>query len=123
MKININFNRYGLYLLRWQLSTPILAVVLLWLSSLNKWTATIIANFVGGLIFFWIDKFIFVSRHLSVQWEVRENISCVDCGRIARGYRIARTKNYDKSNAKPEFRCETCSALKTVQLRKLGVEI
>lgn len=51
--------KYLFYLFRWQLSTPILAVILWWLSSYNELTATIIANFIGGLIFFWFDKFIF----------------------------------------------------------------
>lgn len=53
--------RYLLYLIRWQFSTPILALVLIWLSRLDKWTATVIANLIGGLIFFWVDRLIF--RH------------------------------------------------------------
>ncbi len=47
---------YFLYLLRWQLSTPILAVCLIWLHSLGELWATIIANLIGGLIFFWVDR-------------------------------------------------------------------
>ena len=46
--------RYLFYIVRWQLSTPILAVVLIWLASQNKWVATIVANFIGALIFFWV---------------------------------------------------------------------
>lgn len=42
--------RYLLYLLRWQLSTPILAIVLKLLSNMNTLYATIIANLIGGLI-------------------------------------------------------------------------
>lgn len=51
--------KYLLYLLRWQLSTPILAVCLVWLGGLDELWATIIANLIGGLIFFWVDKYIF----------------------------------------------------------------
>ena len=51
--------KYLLYLIRWQLSTPILAVCVVWLASLGTTWATIIANFIGGLIFFWVDKWIF----------------------------------------------------------------
>ncbi|MBQ2639216.1 MAG: hypothetical protein IJF92_00415 [Bacilli bacterium] len=50
--------RFMLYLLRWQLSTPILALCL---SMLNFSTLinTIIANLIGGIIFYWVDKYIF----------------------------------------------------------------
>ena len=50
--------KYLLYLLRWQLSTPILALVLYILNT-NELIKTIIANLIGGLIFFWIDRIIF----------------------------------------------------------------
>ena len=48
-----------MYLLRWQLSTPILAIVLIILADQNKWVATVIANLIGGLMFFPVDKLIF----------------------------------------------------------------
>lgn len=51
--------QYGLYLVRWQLSTPILAAVLFVLSWTDTIVATIVANLIGGLVFFWIDRFIF----------------------------------------------------------------
>ena len=57
-KENIS-KKYLLYLIRWQLSTPIIAVVISALSNLNPWIATVIANFIGGLMFFWIDRTIF----------------------------------------------------------------
>jgi hypothetical protein len=120
---DLNLKRYGLYLLRWQASTPILAGVLIILVSFDPLVATIIANVIGGLIFFWVDRFIFTSSLLAAQWEVRENILCVDCGKIARGYRLVRTKNYDKTDAVPEFRCEACSQRKTEDLRKKGIKI
>ena len=66
--MDVNFKRYGLYLIRWQLSTPILAGVLALLGGLGALTATIIANLIGGLIFFWVDRFIFTSQALA-QWE------------------------------------------------------
>jgi DNA-directed RNA polymerase subunit RPC12/RpoP len=122
--MKINFKRYLLYLFRWQLSTPILAVVLVWLSTLDKWVATTVANLIGGLIFFWVDRFIFKSKLLSAQWEIKDNIDCSDCGKIARGYRITKTLNYDKSEDKaPKFRCEECSKKKTELLISQGVKV
>jgi DNA-directed RNA polymerase subunit RPC12/RpoP len=122
--MKVNFKRYFLYLCRWQLSTPILAIVLVWLATLNRWTATVIANLIGGLIFFWVDRFIFRSKALSSQWEVKDNIECSDCGRLARGYRLVKTSNYDKSEDKePKFRCEECSKKKSEQLMREGVNI
>ncbi|WP_292518034.1 hypothetical protein [Methanoculleus sp.] len=120
--MEVNFKRYGLYLVRWQLSTPILAGVLALLGGLGALTATIIANLIGGLIFFWVDRFIFTSETLAAQWEVREEVRCVDCGTIARGYRLVRAENYDKTNdPAPEFRCEACSKRKSEELKKRGV--
>lgn len=51
--------QYGLYLLRWQLSTPILAACLYVLEGMNSFWATVIANLIGGLMFYWVDKVIF----------------------------------------------------------------
>lgn len=119
--MKVNFKRYFLYLIRWQLSTPILAVVLIFLVSLNSWVATAIANLIGGLIFFWVDSFIFTSQKLNAEWEVKDDIKCFDCGKEARGYRLVKTGKYDKTNDKfPEFRCEACSKIKTEQLTSIG---
>ena len=118
-----NYKQYGLYLIRWQLSTPILAVTLVALATTNKLVATIAANLIGGLIFFWVDKFIFTSPMLKAQWEVQDNIECCDCGKIARGYRLVKTANYDKSKVTPKFRCELCSQRKTDRLREKGVDV
>ncbi|QSZ68175.1 hypothetical protein RJ40_12060 [Methanofollis aquaemaris] len=121
--MDVNFKRYGLYLIRWQLSTPLLAGVLILLSTMDPITATVIANLIGGLIFFWVDRFIFTSKALAAQWEVKENIRCVDCGKVCRGYRLVKTTNYDKTDDNtPEFRCETCSQKKTEELRERGVD-
>ena len=121
--MDVNPKRYVLYLIRWQLSTPILAGVLALLGGLGALTATIIANLIGGLVFFWVDRFIFTSETLSAQWEVREEVRCADCGTIARGYRLVRAKNYDKTrDPAPEFRCEACSKRKSEELRRRGIE-
>src|SRR4030042_6061751 len=105
-RMKVNLKRYGLYLLRWQLSTPILAATLVLLASLGKLCATIAANLIGGLIFFWVDNFIFRSRRLDTQWEIREKVICCDCHRVARGYRLGKTRNSDKSGAAPQVPCE-----------------
>ncbi|MDI6720335.1 MAG: hypothetical protein QMD46_12060 [Methanomicrobiales archaeon] len=122
--MKINLTRYMLYLVRWQASTPLLAGVLILLAALDTLTATIVANLIGGLIFFWVDRFIFTSRRFSAQWEVKENIRCVDCGRTARGYRLVKTANYDRTDDRaPQFRCESCSQIKTAELKKRGVQL
>ena len=121
---HINWKRYLFYLVRWQLSTPILAGVLLVLSATDRVTATVIANLLGGLIFFWVDMFIFSNSHPAVQWEVKDRVACVDCGRETRGYRVACAGKYDRlEDADPEFRCETCSGRKTEELRVRGIAV
>ncbi|WP_292424412.1 hypothetical protein [Methanoregula sp.] len=122
--MRINFKRYALYLLRWQASTPILAGVGILLAAMGQIVAAIVANLIGGLIFFWVDQYIFTAQSLAAQWEVKENISCVDCGKVARGYRLVRSGDYDKSeDAAPEFRCEECSKNKTEALRNRGIKV
>lgn len=55
--------QYLLYLIRWQLSTPILAFVMYAFDPREiEWEASIVANLIGGLIFFWVDKFIFKEK-------------------------------------------------------------
>lgn len=51
--------KFFLYLVRWQLSSPILAVCMVWMGSWNVAVATIVANLIGGCIFFWVDRWIF----------------------------------------------------------------
>jgi len=121
--MQVNYKRYGLYLLRWQASTPILAGVGIALVSMGQLVAAIVANLIGGLIFFWVDQFIFTSQSLAAQWEVKENITCVDCGKVTRGYRLARSGDYDRSHdTAPEFRCEECSRKKADELRERGIK-
>ena len=50
--------KYILYLIRWQFSTPVLALVL-YILKINVIIETIIANLIGGIIFFWVDYKIF----------------------------------------------------------------
>lgn len=50
--------RFILYLIRWQCSTPILALCLTILKLGTFWN-TIIANLIGGCIFYFVDKWIF----------------------------------------------------------------
>ena len=122
--VKINYKRYGLYLIRWQLSTPILAFVPIYFHLTDFWTAAFWANIIGGLIFFWVDNFIFTSKELTTQWEIVENIKCFDCGKISRGYRIVKTSNYDKTkDTCPKFRCEACSVIKTNKLKNIGIKI
>jgi hypothetical protein len=119
----INFKRYGLYLLRWQASTPILAGISIILAAQGQIIAAIIANLIGGLIFFWVDRFIFTAPVLNGEWHVKEDVICVDCRKQARGYRLVRANGYDRSEAKPEFRCEACSQLKVAELKQNGVKL
>lgn len=51
--------RFLLYCLRWQLSSPLLAVCLLWLEPIGTIWATIIANLIGAIIFFGVDYWVF----------------------------------------------------------------
>lgn len=55
--------RFLLYLLRWELSSPILALCLVWLEPAGTVWATIIANLIGGCIFFFVDKWIFKEKN------------------------------------------------------------
>lgn len=56
-KEKFNIKKLSLYILRWQMSTPILYLCMIWLpfSPLLK---TILANLIGALIFFKIDQWI-----------------------------------------------------------------
>lgn len=114
--------KYFLYLVRWQLSTPILAIFTGGI-TLQSFKNSVLANFIGGLIFFWIDKYIFATRYHFPLWELKEEIKCVDCNEISTGYRIVKTDNYDKLNDKnPEFRCKSCSQKKKQELINKGVK-
>lgn len=121
--------RYLLYLIRWQLSTPILAPVVAYFKhsanvfgTREDWIGSAVANLIGGLIFFWVDRFIFSKALDGPIWAVAESVTCADCGQVTRGYRLVATTNYDRrGDAAPEFRCEICSARKVETLRERGV--
>jgi len=110
--------KYLLYLFRWQLSTPILAACVYILTKHigATWT-TIVANLIGGLIFFWIDRWIFTHTdilHTGELWEAIDNVVCADCGKVVdRGYRLLKAGTYDRTHDKaPQFRCHECSRKK-----------
>src|SRR5205085_942858 len=69
--------KFLFYLARWQLSTPILWLVVSRLGT--SIDATIIANLVGASIFFWVDRLIFRSG-IPVIWEFSTSGTCADCG-------------------------------------------
>ena len=124
--------RYLLYLLRWQLSTPILAPVIAWFKHSSNpfgtredWIGSAVANIIGGLIFFWVDRFIFTTKKFDDPiWHVRDDMCCVDCGATGRGYRLVQAENYDRTSDKsPQYRCESCSQRKAEELRDSGVSV
>lgn len=54
--------KFLLYILRWECSSPILALCLVWLEPVGAVWATVIANLIGGAIFFWVDSLIFKEK-------------------------------------------------------------
>lgn len=48
-----------LYLIRWQLSTPVLALCLTYVNIGGITVKTVIANLIGGILFYYVDKMIF----------------------------------------------------------------
>jgi len=61
---------------RWQMSTPILAVIPFILSRFNIsnfWITAIIANLIGSLIFFKVDEYIF-SKELTRFQRLRKKV-------------------------------------------------
>jgi len=114
--------QYLLYVLRWQLSSPILALCLYYFNY-SVTVETIIANFIGANIFIGIDKHIFKQSVSFPLWQIQEEVKCVDCDEVCRGYRLVRTKNYDKmKDSKVEFRCEKCSEKKLRELKSRGID-
>ncbi|MFH2069506.1 MAG: hypothetical protein ABII89_08635 [Candidatus Omnitrophota bacterium] len=111
--------RFILYLIRWQLSTPILWLVVRQLGG--SLTSTIIANLIGGAIFFWVDRFIFTSPIPEI-WHIKEG-RCDNCGEESHLWRLVKAIGYDKSDAKPVFLCQKCSKEKTDELRTRGIPV
>ncbi|MBU0634071.1 MAG: hypothetical protein KKB82_08765 [Candidatus Omnitrophica bacterium] len=115
-----NARRFGLYLARWQLSTPILWLVIRNLGA--GLGSTVVANLIGGAIFFWVDRFIFTSRAVEV-WQFKDKGRCDACGKEESLWRLVKASNYDKSSSRPHFLCMQCSKNKTDQLRAQGIKI
>lgn len=111
--------RFLLYLFRWQLSTPILWLVVKQL-GVGLWP-TVLANLIGGAIFFWVDRFIFTSQALEI-WHIKEG-RCDKCGVISHLWRLVKTAGYDKSDSRPVFLCMKCSKEKTDELRAKGIPV
>ncbi|MDD2679997.1 MAG: hypothetical protein PHO03_04285 [Candidatus Omnitrophica bacterium] len=111
--------RFILYLIRWQLSTPILWLVVRQMGA--SLSATVIANLIGGAIFFWVDRFIFTSKAIEV-WHIKEG-KCDKCGVSSHLWRLVKTVNYDKSDSPPVFLCMKCSKEKTDELRAQGIPV
>jgi len=57
-KVRISWKRFSKYLIRWQLSTPILAGCV-WLLPFGTVSKTIVANLIGGCTFYLVDRWIF----------------------------------------------------------------
>jgi len=83
---------------------------------------TIVANLIGGSIFFWVDKFIFTNKAIEL-WHYRETGICQRCGRNAALWRLVKADNYDKSASEPVFLCHRCSREKIAELKTRGIEI
>jgi hypothetical protein len=117
-KDNYSFRKLLIYILRWQLSTPILAAVMwLWSMEANPMDSigsAVVANLVGSLIFFWVDLVTFSIGALEEQWEVLDNSVCCDCGVIGRGYRRVIAPGYNRLKSIAEYRCEACSIRKSM---------
>ena len=112
--------RFLLYLIRWQLSTPILWLVVRNLGA--GFGTTVIANLIGGAIFFWVDKFIFTSKAVEM-WHFKEKGLCDACGKETSLWRLVLAPNYDKRQSEPKFLCMKCSKIRTDKLRKQGIKI
>jgi len=51
--------KFLLYVLKWEMGTPVIAITLKLLPIDKIWIKTIIANIIGAIIFFPIDNMIF----------------------------------------------------------------
>jgi hypothetical protein len=104
----VNIKKFLFYLFRWQLSTPII-----WLVVRNLGTgiwATIIANLIGGCIFFWVDKIIFRSNKPEIHYLKKGK--CNNCHDLGDLY---------KTKIIPESLCAKClfEKLKTLDIKSV----
>jgi hypothetical protein len=116
--------KFILYLIRWQLSTIILAPAVAFFKhspsvwgTKEDWIAATVANLIGGCIFFWVDRFIFKSKAVE-KWEILQKGKCHDCGKTDFVKRlVVAPGGYDRTNDEsPEYRCKECSKNKLKQL-------
>jgi hypothetical protein len=118
--------KFILYLIRWQLSTIILAPAVAYFKhspsmfgTKEDWIAATVANLIGGCIFFWVDRFIFKSKAIE-KWEIIKSGKCHDCGKkdLVRRLVVA-PGGYDRTDDKnPQYRCPACSEIKLASLKK-----
>ena len=93
-----------------------LAEVILWrelknrqLDGLDFTRQTVIANFIGSLIFFNVDRIIFRSTSKVPLWEIVDDKECYECGTFGTCFRIVEWRGYNRRVVdKPQFRCEKC---------------
>ncbi len=112
--------KFIFYLIRWQLSTPILWIVVKSL-GVGLWQ-TMAANLIGGSIFYYVDKFIFTSKAIEM-WHFKESGRCDQCGKETTLWRLVLSPGYDQRQAEPKYLCQECSRKKTQELRKKGIKI
>lgn len=115
---------------RWILLSGIAGALLQFLLSdyfrIHTIPAFLLNQFILANVFWFIDKAIFKS-HFKIPsfyplWEIKKDVTCADCGIICEGYRIVKTKNYDRINdPEPEFRCGTCKEFKIEELKRRNV--
>jgi hypothetical protein len=148
MLISFSFSWYNFYIIlkgvknmktwlvyvfgRWIFLSGIAGALLQFLLSdylrIHTIPAFLLNQFILANVFWFVDKAIFKS-HFKIPafyplWQIKENVVCADCGEICEGYRLVKTKNYDKlSDPQPEFRCKTCRERKLQELRERGVEV
>jgi hypothetical protein len=121
--------KFVLYFIRWQMSSPILAIVIAivkgspnWFGTAEDWYSAAIANAIGASIFFWVDRFIFTSKAVEM-WHVIKEGTCDNCGKVTELWRLTLAPGYDKRQDEPKYLCMECSKKKTDQLRKSGIKI
>jgi len=113
----MNASRFFIYALRWQLSTPLLWLVVRQFGT-GFW-ATVLANFVGSCIFYWVDRFIFGAK--VQEWEFLSFGACDCCGALGRGLRRLRydPRGYDRRHdLDPEFLCQVCSPRRLAEIER-----
>jgi hypothetical protein len=106
--------QFAFYLLRWQMSTPILWLVVSQLGA--GLGATIAANLIGGAIFFWIDRIIFGGR-MNIEWELLANGACTDCGYTGRPPPRLRSRPLTPA-LRPPLRPQPAVSLRGLQRRQ-----